>query len=309
VALHLVTRLTQAIRNARSRGIGIQLRSHSVVCLNGSGTRSASDSERLAFRPLACVGGAIYSLLVKDKHFNYLWRVPPASPEPQRLQPPIAEVVREVQRLAHAVASRHPSRTLSEQLWLAGTLMQFSDFNPIPAAVLATPWHKVAIFHAEIVREAATAPLTFAEQFAIASRHAGGGRDDALWLLFVAARLFARWSDTSLVLGLPSLSDGEKVALMQAWERALDACKGGDHFRQQDVAGDTYYVWTHALAHVRFSRTQAPPIDRGLARVFAQGTTLMQLMINHPLSPASTESDHKQAARYGNAIGRALSSS
>lgn len=254
---------------------------------------------------IACVGGAAYSLLIKRKNFSYSWRVPTASSEPQALQPSLAEVVRQFERLARAVVPSGSPRALTEQLWLAGTLMQFSDFNPVPAVKLATPWTRIASLHAEIVRDE-RAPLTFAEQFAIAARHAHGRREEALWLLFLASRLFARWLDASLVLDLPRVSDGDKLVYMQSWERALGACKPGKEFRQQDVAGDTYYVWTHALARARFHAPRGTVGDRALARVFARGTTLMQLLINHPLSPGRTESDHTKAALYGNAIGRAL---
>jgi hypothetical protein len=271
--------------------------------------RARQDARRDMFQPMACICAAAYSLLVKEKKFSYLWRVPPVSDGPQPLQPPVAEVARGIRRVAEAGAPRRSLRALTEQLWLAGALMQFSDFNSAPATVLATPWAELAELHAEIVRNGTVAPLTFAEQFAVAHGQVGGRLDEALWRLFIASRFFARWSDTLLVIGVPSIPDREKLVLMQSWERALAACKHGDDLRQQDVAGDTYYAWTHALADVRFMGEGAGFFDRLLGRVFSSGTMLMQLLINHPLSPARTESDHKQAARYGNAIGRALSAS
>lgn len=77
--------------------------------------------------------------------------------------------------------------------------------------------------------------------------------------------------------------------------------------RAQDPAGDQYYAWTHALAKVAI-RTAAglpQPVRFVSEAVFHNGTELMHRLV-HPFLKQGVKSDHRIAAAYGNAMGRAI---
>src|SRR5690606_16124070 len=138
----------------------------------------------------------------------------------------------------------------------------------------------------------------------ISLRQTGGDLPEALWRLFITSRLYARWFDTSIIEGLPKFSRDEILERMLIWSQSMAGCKPYDSHSAQDVAGDVYYCWTHALAKVAF---QAMPNRRTLFTRFASVALHYGTLLNHQLAhrykPQRLPSNHTNAATYGNAIG------
>jgi hypothetical protein len=146
--------------------------------------------------------------------------------------------------------------------------------------------------------------LSFAEQLQIAVKQTEGDLSEALWRLFITSRLYARWFDTSVILGLPEFTRAEVLDRMQVWSRSVAACKPYGTCADQDVSGDVYYCWTHALSKVAFGvlATRQTPITKFEALAL-RNVTRLNHRLAHKFKPQRLPSDHTAAAAYGNALG------
>lgn len=258
-----------------------------------------------------CLGGAAFALVVKQPDDRKIWDLMAAAPEQQPLQPPVAEIAQEVRKFA--VARRGDTRMSADQIArFAGTLIQFTDINPIYESKPITEWRHVESLLSGVIDQSKEAPLSFAQQLEVAYEQADGDLAVSLARLFITSRHMARWSDGSLIQDEPGFSDQEKIKFMEEWRGAVAACKPVGESVVQDTAGDTYYAWTHVLAKVAFG-TMANRGSGALERLFHNGTTIMQRYVNsrvvnklNPFNPGGTVSDHTIAAIYGNNIGKAL---
>jgi hypothetical protein len=150
-------------------------------------------------------------------------------------------------------------------------------------------------------------PLNFSEQLSIALEQTEGDLPEALWRLFITSRLYARWFDTNVIIGMPAPTRDEIMHRMQVWSRSLAACKTYGSCPDQDVSGDTYYCWTHALAKVLYTAlpVRRTPFVRLEAYALQNGTKLNHGLA-HKFKAQRLPSDHTVAAAYGNALGDAL---
>lgn len=229
--------------------------------------------------------------------------------EDQPLQPSIPSIMGSVRREVMQFADLSKKRHLrgKELTQLAGVLIQFTDYVPPLQFYAQTKYSQVESLYNEIVdrAEQTSTPLTFSEQLGIALHQADGDLTESLWRLFITSRLYARWLDSNVVTDLPNYTHEEKLSRMMQWQKSLAACKTGGATERQDVSGDTYYVWTHALASVVYSAL--PEHDnrrtRLAAKTFEKGTKIMHNVV-HRYNPQAIINDHSIAAQYGNAIGQ-----
>ena len=174
-----------------------------------------------------------------------------SSETPTQLQPPVKDTLQALTPILEEFTSKKETGTLStEQLsWFVGTMYQFSDRNGL-AEAMRTPFEVTESLHDKIIQQAETAPTTFPQQLRLALEDAPT-LPSAVWNLFLTSRQYARWRDTPSLDGAPVLSKDEKLQKMHQWEKAVAAVKPGESAdNYQDAAGDTYYVWTHALARI-----------------------------------------------------------
>lgn len=259
---------------------------------------------------LGCVGISTLSFAVPPEERLYrIVRAQHFSEEPVAMNPSVDATTKDI---ASILGEYHPQQHVdpltSEQLsWFVSTMYQFSDRNGLSAA-MSTPYKIVQNLHDKIVDQGAVSPVVFSDQLKIALENAPNV-PSAVWNLFLTSRHLARMRDGAAIDGFPEFSKDEKLALMKQWEQSVAAVKPPDETGYQDAAGDTYYVWTHALAHIIY---RGLPIKRnalsaGYETAFRYGSHVMTA--SHYLGKISvfgTLSNHIQASRYGNAIGDKL---
>lgn len=262
--------------------------------------------------PLEILGGvnrSVYTLFVRPPHETLHAEVAELTKcESQPLQPSISNLLNIIGMETMSLVNPEMKRKIddTELAQLAGVLIQFTDYVPTLQPYAETPYDQIdSIYNGIIDRAQQTSnPLSFAEQLDVALKQTNGDLPESLWRLFITSRLHARWLDGKAINGLPSFSHDEKVEKMTRWQRSLRACKTNE-IGFQDVSGDTYYVWTHALATVIFKALPARTtrITQYIARMFEHGTEIMQAII-HKVSPQEVANSHSIAAEYGNAIGK-----
>lgn len=228
--------------------------------------------------------------------------------ESQPLHPTVDQTVVDVRAVTSKLVDSSKVRRIKgrELAKLDGVLIQFTDYVPTLQPYAQTSYSYVKDIYDSVTGFAAHTdqPLTFAEQLHIALVQTKGDLPEALWRLFLASRLYGRWLDDKSISNLPEFSRKEKIDMMTQWERSLAGCKKEENATPQDVGGDTYYVWTHALGKVA---NEALPEKSNLktrlaARTFERGTKLMH-KTTHKMGKNQKHSDHTIAAEYGNAIG------
>lgn|GEM_PF-688827 len=256
------------------------------------------------------LGRAVITLFIDPPHDRTIWEEAEERAGPQPVQPPVQEIRNNVRRYAASGIQPADRMHRAGLLNLATTLIQFTDHSPRAQYLAKTPSETIfSLYKAIAERAAETEPLSFSDQLGQAVEQANGELPDALWRIFLTSRLLARWRDVDAIEGLPQLSRKEKIDLTERWQSSIAACKPFDTVDRQDVIGDTYYCWTHALAKYAFGNMAADErAGRLLQKPFHNGTTIMQAFANSPFNfSIGTVSDHKTAAHYGNAIGEALS--
>lgn len=191
-----------------------------------------------------------------------------------------------------------------ELLGLMGVLMQFTAVLPELRPYCHTDYKDIDLLYSKILKSGRKHPLGFAQQLSIALDQTRGDLVEAVWLLFITSRLYARWYDTEAIVGLPQLSDEQAIKKMLTWSRSLRAVKPYQKDAYQDIAGDSYYCWTHVMAKIAFSylARKRGPLCRLEGFALVHGTTLNHKLA-HKVRPQSTPNDHTIAALYGNTIG------
>lgn len=137
--------------------------------------------------------------------------------------------------------------TTPEVIAISGLLMQFGNhFKAIPDW-LQIEYAPVRTLYDTVTREGNTARLSLADQLVIATDQQQGNVADALKLLLITSRHYARWLDEKTIRSLPPTTPSERKDLMTAWQDSLMGFKSSPGV-YHDAAGDTYYAWTHAYA-------------------------------------------------------------
>ena len=225
-------------------------------------------------------------------------------------QPTQASLKQEIETVKKVLKEKvntkaHPKLDQKELLGLMGVLMQFTAVLPKLRPYCRVEYADVDRLYKEIVNRGAKKPLGFAEQLAIALDQAAGNLPEALWRLMVTSRQFARWYDSESIIDMPKITDTEAVKRMVRWSRSLRATKEFGSCPDQEVAGDTYYCWTHALSQLAYKSLPANKnfITRVELAALEHGTNLNHKLA-HRVRAQSVPSDHTIAAEYGNTIGR-----
>lgn len=222
---------------------------------------------------------------------------PPAIPLPQ--------ADRSITRIVAAQTAHWTRLTTKERMGIFAVLMQFTMYLPTIQSYFRAEYRDVEQLYRQITTKGSSKPVDFDGQLVEALRIAPS-LEEALWLLLVTSRQYARWYDDGAIAGMPKLSRHEIITRMETWNRSIVALKqwSGDASHPQDSAGDAYYVWTHAIAKVVFGPMASPhSIDALFYRTALHIGTWLNHSIAHKISPQSISSDHTIAARYGNRIG------
>jgi hypothetical protein len=227
----------------------------------------------------------------------------------QPVQPPIEAELKAVRKVfgSQVAAENLPQLSGTELLGLMGVLMQFTCYDTRLWPYALTPFEQVERLYQQVLKASKQKPLTFSDQLHIALAQTNGDLPESLWLLMITNRLYARWLDTDVITGMPKFSEQEIYDRMLAWNRSLAACKLPQSAPFQDVAGDTYYCWTHVLSQVAY--TVLPRHRTLLIRVEAfalRNGTRLNKQVAEKFSPQAVPSNHTVAAKYGNAIGELL---
>jgi hypothetical protein len=190
---------------------------------------------------------------------------------------------------------------------LMGVLMQFTSHTARLRPYSITPFLHTETLYQEVIKQGHTRPLGLSEQLAIALRQTNGDLPEALWRLFITARLYARWSDAIVIADMPAFTRSEIIDRMCNWSRSVAACKPFNSCPDQDASGDVYYCWTHAIAKVIYKALAAKqtPLTWLEALALQNGTRLNRSIANK-FAPQIVPSDHTIAAAYGNALGDVL---
>lgn len=229
---------------------------------------------------------------------------------PQPLQASLAHEEKAVRTTARKLVNLNaiPRLNSKELLGLTGVLMQFTLYLPKLRPYCRASWADIDKLYKTCVEQGSKKPLGFDDQLTVALKQTDGDLPEAIWLLFITSRQHARWYDSAAISGLPALSRQAVIDRMATWSRCLAATKPYDSCPDQDVAGDTYYCWTHALAKLAFhvlAAKRRSPLSKLQALALNHGT-LLNHSIAHKVSPQSLASDHTAAAAYGNRIGETL---
>ena len=220
------------------------------------------------------------------------------------LNPPLDETVKSIESLLPTDFAV-PRITVRERLGLFAALMQFTMYIPTIRPYFRAKQADIDTLHDKIIKDARThhRPVNLAEQFHHAMQVAGDPVE-ALWLLLVTTRQYARWYDGEAIDDFRPLSHSQAKRAMKTWYRSVAALKYHDGQHPQDSAGDTYYVWTHAMAKLIFGpMSSRVAVDAYVYRAALHVGTWLNHNIAHRISPQSVASDHSIAAQYGNVIG------
>ena len=220
------------------------------------------------------------------------------------LNPPLDETVKSIESLL-PTDFVVPRITVRERLGLFAALMQFTMYIPTIRPYFRAKQADIDTLHGKVIKDARThhRPVNLAEQFYHAMQVAGDPVE-ALWLLLVTTRQYARWYDGEAIDDFRPLSRSQAKRAMKTWYRSVAALKHHDGQHPQDSAGDTYYVWTHAMAKLIFGpMSSRVAVDAYVYHAALHVGTWLNHNIAHRISPQSVASDHSIAAQYGNVIG------
>lgn len=228
----------------------------------------------------------------------------------QPMMPSIQEMMEELNTLLlqREIVSSSELLGRVDMMMLSSVLIQFSDHSGITSNDLEVIPDFSSIAQLKdmfVARSAKDGCLNAVQQFDEALRFAEDDIGRALMLLWAASRQYARWLDSSMLLN-ELTTKNDRLHEMQEWRRTLRAYKTIDR-GPQDPAGDTYYMWTHALAHYAWYEMAAGNslFNNAAAKIFWHGTEMMHGIV-HRLNRQSVDSDHRIAACYGNYFGEAI---
>jgi hypothetical protein len=196
--------------------------------------------------------------------------------------------------------------SFKERMGIFATLMQFTMYIPDIRPYYFADYQDIIKLHNLICSSGTHKTLDIDEQFALALK-IEPQTINAIWLLFATSRQYARWYDTEAIIGMPDISNNTAINMMSKWYISLSAFKNKLPKTSQDVAGDTYYVWTHVVAKLIFG-LYSPwwALDAKFYYLALHYGTWLNHNIAHKISPQSLKSDHTIAANYGNKIGKAI---
>lgn len=222
---------------------------------------------------------------------------------PQPLHPDIPAIAENIHDLLVERSVAPPDNlSFSNKFTRSTRMIQFTDrLTNADNAFFQYSSMKILKDHFVDRAEKQAYPLSFDQQLTIALDVSNNNITGALTKLWLASRHYARWLDSVSILNLPDFTPEEMMQEMKEWRGAILACKNADSKNFQDTAGDSYYAWTHARARVMFGIDSSLP-DRIGKLIFQHGTTIN----THRLIEQSIPSDHRVAAKYGNAIGDAI---
>ena len=196
--------------------------------------------------------------------------------------------------------------SFKERMGIFATLMQFTMYIPDIRSYYYADYQDILKLHNIICLSSTYKTLDLDEQLALALK-IEPQTINAIWLLFAASRQYARWYDTEAIIGMPNISNRKAINNMSKWYKSLSAFKDNEPASSQDVAGDTYYVWTHIVAKLIFG-LYSPwwALDAKFYYLALHYGTWLNHNIAHKISPQSLKSDHTIASKYGNKIGKAI---
>ncbi len=229
---------------------------------------------------------------------------------PQPLNPSLQYEVSEIMALLsqHNLSLTIPRITARERLGLFAALMQFTMYIPTICPYFRAHYDDIERLYTAIVTQFdhTSLPLSLSRQYELAVSITHDALE-AVWLLLVTSRQYARWYDGESFKGFTHPPHAEVVHDMTHWYSAVLAFKPPQARLAQDSAGDTYYVWTHVLAKLVFG-PMAPrwAVDAWLYRAALHIGTWLNHTIAHRVSSQSVKSDHTIAAHYGNRIGNVI---
>lgn len=235
-----------------------------------------------------------------------LWVEQDVADLPQPLHPSIEQTIEDTREVLETYAAKSPDNLpLQQKLLLSLQMIVFTNQMP------ENTFPKLRYEEMQRLKDSFVAsaeeqgsPLNYAQQLAVALDNSKGDVLQALNVLCFASRQYSRWHDSSSIESLPDMSEEEIMTEMKQWRSALLACKNADENQMQDVSGDTYYTWTHALARV-IHGVGSKMHDKAGKQLFQRGTQIMRLTA-HKIKKQKVPSDHRRAAEYGNAIGDAI---
>lgn len=261
-------------------------------------------------RTIYGIGRAAYTLFNVPDHDSSLYEdlAKVLAAQPQPVHSPIDTEVAAVYAQAAALTDfeKLPRVNTKKLLGHMGLVMQFSSYLPTLRPFGQTPFEYIDDLYDGIVEAGSDTPIGYSEQLAIALRQSEGDLPEAIWRLFLTSRQHGRWFDEGLICNMPDFDRTTKMERMHTFAQSVLACKPHDKFPTQDVAGDTYYTWTHALGTLMFnSLAKQNQVTKLGSATMHNGTNLMHSFA-HKYKPQRLPSDHTIAATYGNSIGDAL---
>jgi len=192
-----------------------------------------------------------------------------------------------------------------ELVGLTAVLAQFTLYLPSMRPYWRIDYASVKQLHDAVIKYAVkNGPVGLIDQLKIALDIRQGNTEEAMWLLLVTSRQYARWYDSDAAIGLPTLTHDTILDEMTGWSRSIKSFKNTS---VQDTAGDTYYCWTHAFAWIAFkTMAKRQTLFSRLQFLALRYGTELNHRIAHKISPQSLPNSHRIAAKYGNAIGKFL---
>lgn len=222
-----------------------------------------------------------------------------------------APVEVQVANLEHVIAelidpTKLPTVTKADFLRSSALLLQYASQNERLQTV-EMPYEDVLTLKSTFVDKSqdTSVGLDLKEQLLIALEQKNGDLLNALWLLFITSRQYARWEDSEAIEGLPDMDHDQIVQEMLEFYTAIAPMSPAhDTELYHDSAGGTYYAWTHALGLVLCQSVPSKTLRNWTSSIFRGGTELMRDFFYPPEHEGKLiPSDHTRAAEYGNAIG------
>ena len=252
------------------------------------------------------LGRAAVTLLLTPSHHRIYRDIKTEALAAQEIIPlhgSVADVADACKPYLNTVKTVDSPGAVYDQVTLAALLIQFGDHLPTVPEPLKIPYDHIQHLHQTVTATARDyGRVSLSTQLGIALEQTDSNMAQALHLLCIGSRLYARWLDEQSVTGIPHPPSTYKKMRMAEWQNALQGFKSAPGV-YHDAAGDTYYAWTHAYAGYTFGATteHAQPFTTVARHAFRHGTLIMQTCVNN-FNPRGILSDHTIAAHYGNAI-------
>jgi len=198
-----------------------------------------------------------------------------------------------------------PKVSAKERMGIFSVLMQFTMYMPKIAPYFRADYNDIETLYQKVFSSKKGSSSADVLRLSLEIKP---NLIEALWLTLVTSRQYARWYDEEALINYPpNLTKNKIRARMRKWYLSVKALKQYEPSKDQDSAGDLYYVFTHAIAKVVFGPMSPKwAIDAMFYRTAVHIGTKLNHTIAHKVSPQSVKSDHTIAAQYGNAIGQLI---